>query len=61
MKYWQGAALVAVVVVAYLVFGYLSSTKGTVSIGVANAAGLAVVVIGVAAAGLIFRRATPQR
>ncbi len=60
MRHWQAGVLVAVVALGYFLFSYLSSTRGSFSFGVANVAGLAVVVIGVAAAGLIFRRATPH-
>ncbi len=61
MKFWQAGVLVALVIVGYFVFGALSSSKGLLSLGVANVAGLGVVILGVVAAGLMFRRATPQR
>ncbi|MGP8124367.1 MAG: hypothetical protein ACLQEQ_00640 [Nitrososphaerales archaeon] len=62
MKLWVPAALGAIVVFAYVFLYYLSTTgnEGGNSVGLVNTVGLASVVIGVVAAGLILRRAAPH-
>ncbi len=61
MKFWVPVVLVGVIVLAYAFFYVLSSTEsqGATSFGLANSVGLAVVFVGLVAAGVILRRATP--
>jgi hypothetical protein len=58
MKMWVIAAFAGVVVLAYLLFFLLDSleSNGSSALGLANAVGLATVVIGILAAGVIMRR-----
>ncbi|MDV3277308.1 MAG: hypothetical protein LYZ69_02430 [Nitrososphaerales archaeon] len=62
MRLWIPLAMVAVIVVAYAFFYVLGSLEqqGATSFGLANTVGLLAVVIGVIAAGMILRRATPN-
>ena len=62
MKHWVPAILVALAVVAYAFFYALGATEsqGTSSFYLANVVGLVVFVIGIIAAGIIIRRATPH-
>ncbi len=63
MKLWVPVALGGLIVFAYAFFYVLSSveTQGATSIGLANSVGLVAVFIGLIAAGLLFRRATPHQ
>jgi hypothetical protein len=58
MKPWLPIAGVALLVVAYAYFYELSAveTQGSASIGLANVAGLAAVIVGLIVAGMLFRR-----
>ena len=62
MRLWVPAALCAIVVFVFAFFYYLSKTgnESGKSVGLVNSAGLAFVVIGVIAAGVILRRAAPN-
>jgi len=61
LKLWAPVAAVALVIVAYLFFYELSAaeTQGSASLGLANAAGLFAVLLGLIAAGFILRRGAP--
>jgi len=61
MKLWIPVAVAAVLILAYVFFYAMSSTEaqGATSLGVANFVGLVAVVVGVVAAGLLLRRASP--
>jgi hypothetical protein len=61
LKLWVPLALAAVIGFAYFFFYILSSleTQGTTAFTLANSVGLAVVFLGVVAAGLVLRRASP--
>ena len=61
MKLWVPVAAASLLLVSYLFYYALGATEGqgTASVGLANAAGLAAVIIGVAAAALIIRRGHP--
>ena len=63
MKTWIPVALGGLIVGAYAVFYTMSSSEavGATSIGLANSVGLLVVFIGLIAAGLLMRRATPHQ
>ncbi|MDG6985751.1 MAG: hypothetical protein JRM73_03290 [Nitrososphaerota archaeon] len=63
MKLWIPVAIAVMALVAYAFFYAISSaeTQGASSLGIANAVGLLGVVVALFAAGIIFRRATPQR
>ncbi len=63
MKLWVPVALGGLIVFAYAFFYVLSSvdTQGATSIELANSVGLVAVFIGLIAAGLLFRRATPHQ
>jgi hypothetical protein len=63
MKLWIPVALGGLVVGAYAFLYALSSsqTEGAASIGLANSVGLVAVFVGLVAAGLILRRATPPK
>jgi len=63
MKLWIPVALGGVIVLAYVFFYALSSAEaqGATSIGLANSIGLVAVFIGLIAAGLLLRRATPPQ
>lgn len=61
MKLWIPLAAALLLVVAYLLLFELGATEsqGSTSLGLANAAGLAAVVVGIIAAGVILRRGVP--
>ncbi len=61
MKFWAPVTLAGVLVLAYAFFYILSSyeTQGAASLGLVNSIGLAVVFVGLIAAGVILRRASP--
>ena len=61
MKVWIPVAVVAVIILAYAFFYAMSSTEaqGATSLGLANSVGLVAVLVGVVAAGLLLRRASP--
>ena len=61
MKLWIPIAAVALLVVAYLFFYELALTEGqgTSSLGLANAAGMVAVLLGLVAAFFILRRGAP--
>ncbi len=61
MKAWVPVATVALVAVAYAFFYELSAVEneGSLSLGLANVAGLAAVLVGLVAAGFILRRGGP--
>ena len=63
MKLWIPIAVVAVLVLAYALFYTMSSTgtQGATSLGLANSVGLVAVLVGVVAAGLLLRRASPPQ
>ena len=63
MKVWVPVAIVAMIVGAYAFFYLLSvsETQGATSIGLANSVGLLAVFVGLVAAGLMMRRATPHQ
>ena len=63
MKVWIPVALGAMIIGAYAFFYILSvsETQGATSIGLANSVGLVAVFVGLIAAGLIMRRATPHQ
>ena len=58
MKLWIPVAGAVLLVLAYLLFYALGATEGqgSTSLGLANAAGLAAVIIGIIAAVFILRR-----
>lgn len=61
MKLWIPIAFAAVIVLAYVLFFVMSEfeTQGASSFGMANTVGLLVVFVGVIAAGVLLRRASP--
>jgi hypothetical protein len=61
MRLWVPITLGCVIIAAYVYFYQLTvlETQGAASIGMANLAGLLLVFLGIVAAGLILRRATP--
>jgi hypothetical protein len=61
MKLWVPLVLGSVIVVGYAFFYFLSTvgTEEAESFGLVNSVGLAVVLVGIVAAGVILRRATP--
>ncbi len=63
MKVWIPLALGTVVVVAYVFLYVLSSSdaEGASSVGLVNSIGLLAVFVGLIAAGLLLRRATPHQ
>ncbi|QQG49246.1 MAG: hypothetical protein HY247_02750 [archaeon] len=61
MKVWIPVALGAVITFAYVFFYFLSTVGGATSFGLVNSVGLAAVFIGLVAAGLLLRRATPPK
>lgn len=63
MKLWIPVSVLAVLVLAYAFFYAMSSTEteGATSLGLANSVGLIAVLIGVVAAGLLLRRASPPQ
>lgn len=63
MKLWIPVALGGLIVLAYGFFYALSETEtqGAASFGLANSVGLVAVFVGLIAAGIILRRATPVR
>ena len=63
MKVWTPVAVVAVIVLAYLFLYAMSSTgaQGATTLGFANSVGLVAVLVGVVAAGLLLRRASPPQ
>ncbi len=63
MKLWVPVALGGVIAFAYAFFYLLSSAEAqsATSFGLANSVGLAVVFVGIIAAGFILRRASPPR
>lgn len=62
MRLWPILALVAIVLSAYAFFYVLGSLsgQGSTPFGLVNTVGLLAVIIGVAAAFVILRRAKPQ-
>ncbi len=62
LRLWVPVAAIALVVAVYLLFYGITATEsqGSTSVGLANAAGFAAVVIGLVVAGLIFRRGAPE-
>jgi hypothetical protein len=63
MKRWIPISVAAVIVLAYAFFYAISSTEteGATSLGLANSVGLVAVLVGVIAAGLLLRRASPPQ
>ncbi|MBI3840674.1 MAG: hypothetical protein HY297_01760 [Thaumarchaeota archaeon] len=63
MKVWVPVALGGVIAFAYGFFYFLSTVQaqGASAFGITNTVGLAAVFIGLVAAGLILRRATPPQ
>ena len=63
MKTWIPVAVGTVLVLAYVFFYAMSSTEtqGASSLGLANSVGLIAVFVGVIAAGLLLRRASPPQ
>ena len=61
MKLWLPAAAAVLLVAAYLLYYELGATEGQggASLGLANAAGLAAVIVGIIAAAFILRRGGP--
>lgn len=61
MRFWLPVAAGALVLLAYALFYALGAaeSQGSASLGLANAAGLAAVLVGLLAAGFIFRRGGP--
>lgn len=61
LRLWLPVAGITLVVVAYAFFYALdvTETQGSTSIGLANAAGLVAVIVGLIAAVLIMRRGAP--
>jgi hypothetical protein len=61
MRRWIPAAVGGLIVIAYAFFYLLSESEAQTasSLGVVNSIGLAAVVIGLIAAGLILRRGSP--
>jgi Ni/Fe-hydrogenase subunit HybB-like protein len=61
LKVWVPVALGALITVAYVLFYFLNSveSRGATSFGLVNAVGLVAVVVGIIAAGMILRRASP--
>ena len=61
MKGWVPMAIGGLIVCAYALFYAVSTTEGAGSIGLANTVGLLAVFVGLIAAGILFRRATPPQ
>jgi hypothetical protein len=63
MKLWIPVAAAAVLILAYVSFYAISLTEnqGATSLGLANSVGLVAVLVGVVAAGLLLRRASPPQ
>ena len=63
MKRWIPISVVAVIVLAYVFLYAMSTTEteGATSLGLANSVGLFAVLVGVIAAGLLLRRASPPQ
>jgi len=63
MNLWIPIALGSLAILAYAFFYLLSETEaqGSTSFGVANLVGLVAVFIGLIAAGIILRRASPPK
>lgn len=61
MKAWAPVTAIALVAVAYVFFYELSATEAqdSSSLGLANAAGLLAVLLGLVVAGFILRRGRP--
>lgn len=61
MRLWIPLAVAAIVAVSYAFFYLISFTEGqgSTAFQLVNEIGLAAVVIGVVAAGVVLRRATP--
>jgi hypothetical protein len=63
MKLWMPVAVGVILILAYVFLYALSSTEteGASSLGLANSVGLVAVLVGVVAAGLLLRRASPPQ
>ncbi len=63
MRRWVPLTLGAVIFVAYAYFYQLTllETQGALAIGIANLAGIVLVFVGIVAAVLILRRASPPQ
>ncbi|HYA55390.1 MAG TPA: hypothetical protein VED22_01195 [Nitrososphaerales archaeon] len=63
MKLWIPIAVGAVIIIAYTFFYMISATEpqGATSFDLTNSIGLIVVLVGVVAAGLVIRRASPSK
>ena len=62
MKYWILVAVAGMLVATYVFLYIVGSTETSGwSVGLANSVGLIAVVIGLLAAGILLRRATPLR
>lgn len=63
MKLWVPVALGGLIAIAYAFFYELSvaESHGASSFGLANSVGLVAVFVGLIAAGVILRRATPPQ
>jgi len=63
LKLWIPIAVGAVIIIAYTFFYTLSVTEpqGVTSFDLTNSVGLVVVLVGVIAAGLVIRRASPSK
>jgi hypothetical protein len=61
MKAWIPVAVGGLIICAYALFYAVSSTEGASSIGLANSVGLVAVLVGLIAAGILLRRATPPQ
>ena len=63
MRLWVPVTLGCVIVAAYAYFYQLTAleAQGAASVGMANLVGLLIVFVGIVAAGLILRRATPPK
>ncbi|MDA4121413.1 MAG: hypothetical protein OK404_03290 [Thaumarchaeota archaeon] len=63
MKLWIPIAMAGLIGFAYAFFYFMTSveTQGASSFGLANSVGLAGVVVGLIAAGLVLRRASPPQ
>ncbi|MDA4125363.1 MAG: hypothetical protein OK438_07975 [Thaumarchaeota archaeon] len=63
MKFWVPLALGSVIIVGYAFFYMISNlgAPGAGTFGLVNSVGLAAVLLGIVAAGVILRRATPPQ
>jgi hypothetical protein len=63
VKLWIPIAVVGLIIIAVIYYFAIGATEsqGATSYSLANDVGLIVVVIGVVAAGLVLRRATPHQ